>query len=49
MGRRNTNPKPACRGLNSKKSFASVDSNGTPPWLGLMWFSGLEAIYGNQQ
>src|SRR5713101_8706667 len=34
MGRRNTRPKSACKGLNSQESFASVDSNGTPSWLG---------------
>jgi hypothetical protein len=39
MGRRNTDSKCACQGLNSLKSFASVDSNETPPCLGLIEYS----------
>src|SRR5229473_609006 len=34
MGRRNTRAKSTCRGFHSYESFASVDSNGTPSWLG---------------
>jgi len=34
MGRRNTMSKSVCSGLNSQKSFAGLDSNGTPSWLG---------------
>jgi hypothetical protein len=42
MGRRNTSSKSTCKGLNSWKSFASVDSNGTPPWLGLIEYNRTE-------
>jgi hypothetical protein len=34
MGRRNAMSKSVCSGLNSQESFAGLDPNGTPSWLG---------------
>src|SRR5713101_3470861 len=44
MGRRNTKPKSTYRSLNSYESFASVDSSGTPSWLGSDWLQSDKAL-----